>query len=248
MPIAELEALRVYYEEQGRGGPILFLHQYFGTLDTWDAQRDVFSRSYRVILPDARGHGRTPFPGGRLRLTDLAADTAALIRHLDIAPVHVIGISLGAMTGLLLARLEPSLLRTLTVISPPHLTEPASLAYMDRLVNEIFPANEARWECDHREQGPGHVRSVLVHNFALDRREMPRDQIQAVEYAGEISCPTLVVSADNDQVCPGRRAVELAERIPDSELLVLPRAGHFPHRTVSDVFNQVLVDFLSRRA
>lgn len=246
--IAELDAIQIYYEEQGRGEPILFLHHYFGTLTAWTAQRGPFSRHYRVILPDARGHGRTLFPAGRLRLTDLASDVSQFIRHLDIGPAHVVGSSLGAMSGLLLARLEPELCRTLTVVGTPHLTEPASLAYMDRVVNEIFPAEEENWERDHREQGSGHARSMLIHNFALDRQELPRDQIEAVERAGEIRCPTLVVAGDNDRVCPPHRALALAERIPNGELLILPRGGHFPHRTLPGIVNQAVFDFLSRHA
>lgn len=58
MPLAALDKVRLYYEEQGEGSPILFLHNCFGTLRTWDVQREFLSRYYRVILLDIRGHGR----------------------------------------------------------------------------------------------------------------------------------------------------------------------------------------------
>ena len=247
MPFATLDNVRLYYEEQGEGLPILLLHNYFGTLEVWSAQREALSRHYRVIIADARGHGRTLHPGGRLRVTDVADDAAELIRLLDIAPTHLVGSSLGAQTALHLAREEPHLVRTLTVIGPPHLTEPTTQKYMER-VEETFPTNERRLELEHRDQGPGHARSVLLRNFALDREEKPEDQIKALALAGGITCPTLVVGGDDDPVFPIRRALELSERIPDSELFILPRGGHFPHRAMPTVCNEVVLDFLRRRS
>lgn len=247
MPFATLNNVRLYYEEQGEGTPILLLHNYFGTLGVWTAQRQTLSHHYRVIVADARGHGRTLYPDGRLRLTDLANDTAQLIRFLDIAPTHLVGSSLGAQTALHLAREQPRLVRTLTVIGPPHLTEPAAQTYMDRVVHEIFPKDEQRLELEHEAQGPGHVRSVLLRNFELDKVEVPKDQVEVLELSGRISCPTLIVGGDDDPTFPPWRAVELSQRVPDSELCILPRGGHFPHRSRPDIFDQVLLDFLRRR-
>jgi len=247
MPFAELDNVRAYYEEQGEGPPVLLLHNYFGTLEAWHAQREALCRRYRVVAVDARGHGRTVHPGGRLQLKNMAGDAGQLIRLLGIAPVHLVGSSLGAQIGLHLAREEPRLVRTLSVVDPPHLDEASTLEYMDRVVRQ-FPASEGRLEQEHAGQLPGHVRSLLLQNFALDREEIPRDQLEAVELAGSIVCPTLVVGGDDDPAFPARRALDLSERIPDSELLVLPRAGHFPHRAMPDVFNELLLGFLHRRS
>lgn len=247
MPFATLDNARLYYEEQGEGSPILLLHNYFGTLEAWSAQREFLSCHYRVVVADVRGHGRTRYPGGRLRLTDFADDIAQLIDFLDITSTHLVGSSLGAQIGLYLAREDPRLIRTLSAVDPPHLSEPSAQAYMDHVEQE-FLANEKRLESEHSGQRPGHVRSVLLRNFMLDQEEMPKDQAEAVELAGSIACPTLIVGGDNDPAFPVRRGLELWERIPDSELLILPRAGHFPHRTMPSVFNEVLLNFLRRRS
>ena len=247
MPFATLDNTRLYYEEEGEGPPVLLLHNYFGTLEAWSAQREALGREYRVIVADARGHGRTTYPGGRLRLIDFADDIAQFIRFLGIAPAHIVGSSHGAKIGLHLAREKPRLVQTLAAVDPPHLAEPTAQAYMES-VEEAFPTNEERLDFEHAGQEPGHVRSVLLRNFMLDKEETPRDHAEAIELAGRISCPTLVVGGDNDPVFPVQRAVELWERIPDSELLVLPRAGHFPHQSSPEVFNELLLDFLRRRS
>ena len=154
MPFATLDNTRLYYEEEGKGPPVLLLHNYFGTLEAWSGQREALSREYRVVIADARGHGRTTYPGGRLRLIDFADDIAQLIRFLDIAPTHLVGSSHGAKIGLHLAREEPHLVQTLTAADPPHLAEPTTQAYMER-VEEAFPTNEERLESGIRARWPG---------------------------------------------------------------------------------------------
>lgn len=248
MPFFRVDSVHLYYEEQGEGPAILFLHNYFGTLEVWSAQRETLSRQYHVVVADARGHGRTLSLKERLRVTNLAADAGQLLQFLGVAPAHVIGSSLGAQTALHLAREQPHLVRTLTVVGPPYLTEPTTQDYMDSVVHEIFPRTEERLEQEHREQDPGHVRSVLIPNFALDRKEVPKDMMESLELAGKISCPALIVCGDDDPVFPTQRAHELSDRIPDSELRIFPRGGHFPHRVMPDLFNEVLLDFLRRRS
>lgn len=248
VPFAILDNVRLYYEEEGTGSPVLLLHNYFGTVDVWKDQRRALGGRYRVVAVEARAHGRSSYPGGRLRMTDLAGDVAELVRSLNSAPVHVVGSSLGAQVGLHLAREDPNLVRTLTAVDPPHLDEPTTREYMENVIREVFPANERRMEAEHSGGRPGHARSVLLENFALDGEEVPRDQVAAVALAGGIRCPVLIVGGDDDPVFPLRRALELWGRIPDGEMLILPRAGHFPHRVAPGVFNEVLLDFLRRRS
>ena len=248
MPFVELGPVDTYYEDRGGGPPVLLLHSYFGTVDSWSAQRAPLASSYRVVATDARAHGRSAYSGGRLRLTDLVDDAAAVIEHLDLVPAHVVGSSLGALTALTLAVRKPELVATLTLIDPPHLDEPTCQDYMDRLVHEVFPSNEEAWEAPHRALGPHHVRDVLMPNFSADRREQPDDQRLAVLEANRIGRPALIVAGDRDPVFPLERALALRHRIDAAELLVLPRGGHFPHRAYPDVFNELLLSFLARHA
>lgn len=248
MPTVQLGQIKAYYEEHGSGAPVLLLHNYFGTVETWAAQRDGLVAHYRVVAVDARAHGRSTFPGGRLRLTDFARDVEVLIERIDLAPAHLVGSSLGALTALLVAERRSDLVRSLTLEDPPHLDEPTCHAYMDRLVQEVIPANEAAWAAPHLALGPCHMREVLLANFAADRREQPEDQRRAVTDANIIDRPVLIVAGDRDPVFPLVRALELRDRIAEAELLVLPRGGHLPHRVYPDLFNRVLLDFLARRS
>lgn len=246
MPLMQLRGARIYYEELGQGPALLLLHSYFATDAFWEPQRAALAADYHLILLDLRGHGRSTFEGGRLRLSDMVSDVIHLIDRLGIEPVHIIGSSLGAQIGLTLAREQPGLARTLTAIAPPHLDEPSCRAYMDQVIHERFPADEERWELPHRLQGNHHARDVLIPNFGRDRDEQPADQLDAVRLADAIHMPVLVMGGDDDPVFPLERALALHGRITGSELCVLPRAGHFPNRTMPGIVNEVLTHFLRR--
>ena len=114
MPYAAVNGLRLYYEEEGSGPPLVLLNGAYGTLDGevrggWGTLRPFLAPRFRVVHVEARGHGRTDNPGGAdaYTLPTLAADVAALIEQLGLAPAHVAGFSHGALVGLELAVAHP---------------------------------------------------------------------------------------------------------------------------------------------
>ena len=62
MPTADVNGIKLYYEDHGRGYPLVFLHGFAGTTQAWKPQVPVFSKNYRFIIYDARGHGQSQSP------------------------------------------------------------------------------------------------------------------------------------------------------------------------------------------
>lgn len=107
----------LYYEVTGQGNPIVFIHGLGSSIRDWEYQVEYFSRRFQVIAFDIRGHGKSEKPAGPYSIPLFAGDTAELIKALDIAPAHVVGISLGGMIALQLAANEPELVRSLVVVN-----------------------------------------------------------------------------------------------------------------------------------
>src|SRR5690349_2017452 len=110
MPYAAVNGLRLYYEEEGTGPPLVLLNAASLTVGEgwsggWAALRPYFAQRYRVVHVEQRGHGRTDNPGGGAAYTRaaLAADVVALLEHLGLAPAHVVGWSEGGLVALELA-------------------------------------------------------------------------------------------------------------------------------------------------
>jgi pimeloyl-ACP methyl ester carboxylesterase len=116
---------RLAYEDSGAGDPLVLLHGGFLDHHMWDDQLPAFASRYRVIAPDARGHGASASATRPFRSAD---DVAALLRHLGTGPAILAGVSMGAGTAVDIALEYPDHVRALVVsgagTSEPTFTDP----------------------------------------------------------------------------------------------------------------------------
>ena len=107
---AAIHGHRIYYATRGSGSTLVLLH---GGGDSGEhsfaRQLDVFSQRHRIVAPDQVGQGHTPEVPGPLTYTGMMDDTAALLRHLDLKHVDVVGFSDGGILALMLAVRHPEL-------------------------------------------------------------------------------------------------------------------------------------------
>ncbi|XXF78687.1 alpha/beta hydrolase [Myxococcaceae bacterium GXIMD 01537] len=117
MPTLQLNDFTLHYEEAGAGEPVLLLHGLGSSGQDWEYVAPRLASHHRVLMPDARGHGRSGRPPGEYGVPLFARDVAALCDALGLERVHVVGFSMGGMMGLQLAVDRPDLVRGLTVIN-----------------------------------------------------------------------------------------------------------------------------------
>src|ERR1700752_4858731 len=99
-PVLDTHGVSLHYDVHGEGEPLLFLHGGLGAGDNW---RYIFAEppaGYRLIAPDQRGHGASTNPSKVLTFRQIAADTFALLDHLQIDRVKAIGVSGGGIAPL----------------------------------------------------------------------------------------------------------------------------------------------------
>ena len=110
MPIFDLPGLKLFYEVAGDGPSLLLIHGLGSSSRDWENQVGPFAEEYKVITFDLRGHGQSSKPPGPYSVRMFAEDSAALVRALGVAPLHVVGISMGGMAAFELAVRFPNLL------------------------------------------------------------------------------------------------------------------------------------------
>ncbi len=118
MPTIRANGLDIAYDVHGAGPPLVLLPgaTSLGRSD-FAAQIPLFSRAFRVFVPDARGHGRTRWDAAAgFRYDWLVDDLAAFVDAVGLETLHLVGFSMGAMTALQYAARQPERLRTLTVV------------------------------------------------------------------------------------------------------------------------------------
>ena len=117
MPIFQLSDCAIYFEDSGRGTPVLLLHGLGSRGQDWGLVTPSLTAHHRVVVPDVRGHGRSDKPAGEYGVPLFARDIAALCAHLGFTSVHVVGLSMGGMIAFQLAVSAPTLVRSLTIVN-----------------------------------------------------------------------------------------------------------------------------------
>lgn len=260
MPFCAVDDVQLYYEVDGTGAPLLFLHGLGSTGRDWAEQVDHFDDEYRVLRVDLRGHGRSEKSDGPYHIAQFARDVAVLLRRLDAAPAHVVGLSMGGMVALQLGADAPQLVRSLVVVNSVADTELQTW----RDVWFYLSRRTAVQVLGMRRVGKIIAKKLFVKPDQEDlRREFvrrwSRNDKQAYVWSVDaimgwsvwdrlpgIAVPTLLVASDEDYT-PVSDKERIAARMPNAELTVVRDARHALPVERPDDFNAIVDDFLARR-
>ena len=251
-----------HYTIHGEGPWLVFSHSLACDTRMWAPQIAAFSKHYKVLCYDTRGHGASSAPPGPYTLDGLADDAKALFEALGIEACHWVGLSMGGMIGQTFALKYPGIFQTLTLADttsrypaealPPWQTriELATAAGMEPIV----PAMLERWftEPFRRSGAPivddiaAAIRSTPVAGFIGCCHAIP--QINLTQRLHEIESPTLVIVGEHDPGTPPQMAREIHEHMPGSELTILPRAAHLSNAEQPEAFNAAVANFIERHA
>ena len=246
MPHVAANGLEIGYEVDGAGPPLVMLHGATSTgREDFAAQVPLFSRAFRIYLPDARGHATTRWDATNgFRYEWLVDDLEAFADALGLETFHLLGFSMGAMTALQFAVRAPERLRTLVVSSITTQREPrASLARRQMDIERIdtsdqgFAATLARRH--DAVQGVGAWRRLLPA-IAADVAAQP---LLSPRELRQIEVPALVVVGDRDPWVPVDHAWGLMRQLPDARLLVVPDCGHEVPARRPGLFNEAVTAF-----
>src|SRR6185436_1102382 len=113
---AEVNHIRIYYEVYGKGEPLLLLHGNSSSISTFDKQIPEFSKHFMVIAVDSRGQGKSSEDGKPYTYDLFADDMNALLDHLKLENVNIVGWSDGGNTGLIMAMKYPSKVKKLVTM------------------------------------------------------------------------------------------------------------------------------------
>jgi pimeloyl-ACP methyl ester carboxylesterase len=246
VPSVRANGIDVGYEVHGAGPPLVMLHGATSSgREDFAAQVPAFSKAFQVFLPDARGHATTRWdPADGWSYADLVDDLAAFVDELGIGTFHLVGFSMGAMTGLQFAVRWPERLRTLVVAGITTQREPRTSVLRRLLDPDWIDRNDPRRaEALARRhdpvQGPGTWRRLLpliANDVAVQPLLGPRE-------LRRIELPALVAVGDRDVFVPVDHAWGLSRQLPDARLFVAPDCSHEITARRPALFNEVCGEF-----
>ncbi|MGW4896446.1 alpha/beta fold hydrolase [Kitasatospora sp. NPDC004240] len=252
--MAEIRAngVSLYYESRGAGPGVVLVHGSWDDGDSWARVVPGLAERATVVTYDRRGHSRSEDPLTQGSVHEDAADLAALIEGLGLAPAFVCGNSYGALIALRLASVRPELLRGLAVHEPPGIgllladpdLRPVATAMDTKIapVRDLLEAAEsaaaAELFVDTVALGPGAwaqlpapVRHTFIRNapsYLDELRDPDALDLDLDALAGFLE-PALLTQSDDSPPMYGAvlDAVDLA--LPKAERHLYQGAGHVPH-------------------
>lgn len=268
MPYVSSNGVRLYYEEAGKGVPIVFVHEFSGDLRSWEAQMRHFSRRYRCVAFNARGYPPSDVPAASKYSHTLATDDIAnLMRRLGIGRAHVIGCSMGAYSTLQFGLRYPRRVLSLTVVGAGAGADPARRAEFLKasaasarrfeeggLAAAMKPYRNAANRIQLENKDPRAwrdffkrfaERSAVGHANTIRGVQMRRPPLQGMgARLARLDVPLLVVVGDEDESSLNA-GLFLKRACPAARLAIVPATGHVVNVEEPEYFNRISGDFLN---
>lgn len=256
----------IFYEESGdsRGTPVVFVHGFPFSHEMWEPQMNAVGRSYRAIAYDVRGHGKSDVGDGQYSIESHVDDLFGLLDDLKLRSVIVVGLSMGGY--IVLRALEREQNRFAAAVlcdtraeadsdegkirrfaSIASVKKNGSAAFAEGFVKAVFAPGSFTANSNAVEK----IRRTIEHTPPLSIAGTLlalASRTDTTRSLPSIAKPVLILVGEHDMTTPPDASRLLHERIPGSELHVIPGAAHMSNLENPAVFNQHLLAFLRRIA
>ncbi len=226
------DGIKLYYEVYGAGEPLLLVHGNGGSIADFKAQIDYFRKSYQVIAMDSRDQGKSGDSPDKITYEKMTDDLAALLEHLHMGPVDVLGWSDGGIEALLLGIRHPAQVQKIAAMA-------ANLNPSEQAIYpELFVAAKSMLDSMPvaTKETPEGKREMKVVQMMFDEPHIEATALEA------ITAPTLVLASDHDAI-RDEHTLEIFHHIPNSQLCIFPNATHMIPYDDPGLFNATVDRF-----
>ncbi|MBV9949069.1 MAG: alpha/beta hydrolase [Myxococcales bacterium] len=242
---APVNGLKMYYEIEGDGDPLVFIPPAFGIAGSKSFPALAKGRS--IVTMDLQGNGRTAdIPDRPMSIEQYAEDVVALMKHLDITKADFLGESYGGNTAAMIAVRHPERVRRVVTYSatfspPPSTLDPAMTHY------ERTPTAETPHILFQRESykrvapDPSYWPTIYGKVGSIQWKGFSKQELASIK------APMLIIQGDHDFVRL-EHSVETFRLIPHAELAVIPSASHFALSSEPDRLIPIIQHFLAKPA
>jgi len=233
--------VELYVAERGDplGDPVLLLHGGLGNSGNWSfVWPHLADAGYHVILMDSRSQGRSGWSEEPITFELMAADVVGVLASLAIERTDLVGWSDGAIVSLLLAMNDSERLRRVVAygvnFTPDGIIMPSSGPEFDTLVAQLA------FEYQQLSPQPERFEELFMQFGALYAvaPNFTEEQLETID------SPILVLAGEHDELVLPDQPVELAEMIPNAELMIMKGAGHFAPIEQPAEFSEIVLTFL----
>ena len=261
----KVNGVNLAYESQGSGETIVILHGFAFSKALYRAQIIEFSKKYRVIAIDMRGHGDSDKPYSDYSPEVFAKDISFFLDEMGFSQVSVLGHSLGGLVAQVFALTYPSRVKSLILYGtsasiPPIGNWSGPWGQEEGMASDsVGKIEELGFEEYERILfqylfSPNTDLSLIESYLEKSAFKVPQDIAIAIRRGvtnfntmnrlNEIEVPTLVIVGGNDCRTPVENSENINRAIPNSSLKIIKGTGHMAHIEKANEFNKAVLDFL----
>lgn len=235
---AKVNDTEIYYEEYGKGEPLLVIHSCGTDIKAMEYQIDHFKNTHRVIAADSRGQGKSKLKTKSLTYDLMAKDLESLVKHLKLDSINILGWSDGAIIALKMGinnNVKINKIVTMGANLRPDTTAINNWAYEQ--VREM--RNETLQMIKKEDKSKDWKKELILDELLVNQPNISHSELK------KITAPVLIMIGDRD-IIRNEHAIEIFNNIPKSQLCIMPGTNHGAPRNNTAVFNKIATNFLQK--
>jgi len=252
----------IVYRVLGEGSPVVLLHPFPVNHEFWLPIAETLSTRYRIVLPDMRGHGDSGVGAGPATMDKHAADIARVMDDAEIGRAPLVGVSIGGyalfefwrrhrgrVAALVLcntkAPADAPEARAGRLQAANDVIERGTEPFFQSMIPRVFARTTREMRPDLVEGALRMMRKMLPEDVAQVQRGMAA-RPDSVDILNTINVPTLIMTGDEDILTGANEAELMRQHIPNSQLRVIQKAGHYSPWEQPQEAGKLLRQFLER--
>lgn len=233
-----MKSVNLHFIEAGEGPAVMLLHGYPLDHSIWDPIVPFLTRDARLIMPDLRGHGKSPSPEGVYSMKEMAGDLLKLVDELRVEKVILVGHSLGGYVAVNFLHHYPHKVTGLALVASRakadsegkklerlRTAEQVLKSGVEEVTNSMLDKLTSKTSLHLK------LRKIMMLTSPIGIAGTLRgiaEREDATSWLPKIKIPSLVIAGENDQIIPLEESQNLAELLPDCELAIAKNCGHMP--------------------
>jgi 3-oxoadipate enol-lactonase len=243
MPVITSDDAEIFYQVLGDGPPVVLLHPFPAHHEFWLPAAQALASRYRLILPDLRGHGESGIGQGPALMTKHAADIARICDREQVGRAVFAGVSIGGyalfecwrqyrgrIAALILcntrAQADTPEARAARIQSASDVIERGTEPFIDGLLARAFGQTTLATRPDLVGAARRMALKMSPEDISLVQQGMA-ERPDSVPTLKTVNIPALVVAGEEDSLTPVADAEFMRQNLPDAQIQIIPRTGHF---------------------
>lgn len=250
---ALINNLKINYKIAGDGQPILILHGWGGSSDSWIRVQELLARAgFKVIIPDFPGFGKSFTPDRAWDNDDYLNWLLEFINYLRLDKFYLISHSFGGRIAIKLAVQYPEKIENLIFCSPAGVK--TNLDFKAKIIFTLARMGNAIFTPKHLIRFKDGIRNIfyifLRNKDYVKAKGNMRETIKKVlnedllPLLSGIKAKTLIIWGENDKMVPTKQVFLYKERLKDAKIELLPEIGHSPHLEVPEKLAEIIIQFI----